>query len=442
MKKIICFVLSMTLLACASNETTVEVQKVEETKKEPSETIMIGTYPYRLEPKKDYVLVQLEDGLSIQLYGQENQEPPYCNEPCTVYDDVRIVLDDKENHASILEDMNVLINSVYGKLMLERLQDVYVLSFDPIAQLTQQTGIIFNKKGEILESFKDVEVTLDDGMNMIRMNTWCDLSDRGCNQVSPYAKSVGYHVDGDTIELAEETAYDSKLEYVREEARKKGALVSVALIGRMLPGENPRALLNSTIYAYSHPFLSDIDDEHTVFERGDFVVAIVPTDPNASLSINSELLSVEKDVLYRSESGEPVFVIVESNSIRETLDVVIVDSKGDSITFHPRLSVNDYSVDGKLIHNFTYTGETQNNLQVYFDIAYEYLPEIMSNYAIDEYPFSESINLDGKQCLIMYAGTIQPNGIFTRERTFAICADKTIYEYDVVSDHWIIMGKG
>lgn len=58
-------------------------------------------------------------------------------------------------------------------------------------------------------------------------------------------------------------------------------------------------------------------------------------------------------------------------------------------------------------------------------------------YAADPDNLTETIELDGHLCRIAYFGTVQPNGWFTRERTFAVAEDcSVIYEYNTAEDTW------
>lgn len=79
-----------------------------------------------------------------------------------------------------------------------------------------------------------------------------------------------------------------------------------------------------------------------------------------------------------------------------------------------------------------------DSLKLWSDTLTAEYPDLVSDgYAAGESNFSESIELDGKTCRIAYFGTIQPNGMFTRERTFAVAEDcSAVYEYNTAEDTW------
>ncbi len=68
------------------------------------------------------------------------------------------------------------------------------------------------------------------------------------------------------------------------------------------------------------------------------VFLVIPQDPQATLSVNRdgpEVSDDDREVLYRSETGDPVLVFC--NFFRENCQVVCVDNAGRSVTFSPWL---------------------------------------------------------------------------------------------------------
>ncbi len=82
------------------------------------------------------------------------------------------------------------------------------------------------------------------------------------------------------------------------------------------------------------PFLRDVD---TVIEgHGDEYYMIVPADPMATVSVNRMEGGDVAEVLYRSETGDPI--IITSDMMTDDIRVVVVGNGGRSITFRPEMS--------------------------------------------------------------------------------------------------------
>ena len=96
-----------------------------------------------------------------------------------------------------------------------------------------------------------------------------------------------------------------------------------------------------------YPFLSEIDAGHTVVGNDNYLYCLLPLDENASVSINlvrwdpksndEEVL----EVLYRSESGDPVLIFAacgdDAYAYLSYVQVQIVDSAGNSCVWYPQL---------------------------------------------------------------------------------------------------------
>ena len=103
-----------------------------------------------------------------------------------------------------------------------------------------------------------------------------------------------------------------------------------------------------------YPFLSEIDAGHTVVGNDDYLYCLVPLDENASVSINlvrwdpksnyEEVL----EVLYRSESGDPVLIFAacgdDAYAYLSYVQVQIVDSAGNSCVWYPQLDAMGHIV--------------------------------------------------------------------------------------------------
>ena len=93
-----------------------------------------------------------------------------------------------------------------------------------------------------------------------------------------------------------------------------------------------------------YPFIAEIDEEHIIGGAG-FLYCIVPVDENATVGINrvqwNEKTKTDEvtDVLYRSESGEPVLLFANLDGIAYEADtqVFITDSNGNTCEWYPSL---------------------------------------------------------------------------------------------------------
>lgn len=95
-----------------------------------------------------------------------------------------------------------------------------------------------------------------------------------------------------------------------------------------------------------YPFLSEIDTDHTIGSDDD-LYCLLPLDENATVSVNLikwDLKSESEEVievLYRSESGDPVLLFANSgDDALENLSYIqvqIVDNAGNSCVWYPQL---------------------------------------------------------------------------------------------------------
>ena len=91
-----------------------------------------------------------------------------------------------------------------------------------------------------------------------------------------------------------------------------------------------------------YPFIAEIDEEHIIGGAG-FLYCIVPVDENATVAINrvqwNEVTRTDEvtEVLYRSESGEPVLLFANLDGIAYEADtqVFITDSNGNTCEWYP-----------------------------------------------------------------------------------------------------------
>ena len=98
-----------------------------------------------------------------------------------------------------------------------------------------------------------------------------------------------------------------------------------------------------------YPFIAEIDEEHIIGGAG-HLYCIVPVDENATVAINrvqwNEKTHTDEvtEVLYRSESGEPVLLFANLDGIAYEADtqVFITDNSGNTCEWYPSLDAMSY----------------------------------------------------------------------------------------------------
>ena len=110
--------------------------------------------------------------------------------------------------------------------------------------------------------------------------------------------------------------------------------------------------LDDSGYMDAFSFVKDLPDEQIVeIENGHELYCIFPVDPNASVAVNEYLINESNgfygetgDVLYKSETGEPILLRCNVSDIIRDSEVNIVDSQGRVLTWQFGISLNDGSV--------------------------------------------------------------------------------------------------
>ncbi len=98
-----------------------------------------------------------------------------------------------------------------------------------------------------------------------------------------------------------------------------------------------------------YPFIAEIDEEHIIGGAG-HLYCIVPVDENATVAINrvqwNEKTQTDEvtEVLYRSESGEPVLLFANLDGVAYEADtqVFITDNNGNTCEWYPSLDAMSY----------------------------------------------------------------------------------------------------
>lgn len=98
-----------------------------------------------------------------------------------------------------------------------------------------------------------------------------------------------------------------------------------------------------------YPFIAEIDAEHIIGGTG-YLYCIVPVDENATLAINRVQWNAQTqqeevtEVLYRSETGEPVLLFANLDGVAYEADtqVFITDNNGNTCEWYPSLDAMSY----------------------------------------------------------------------------------------------------
>ena len=421
MKKRIILLLSLSLLvACnkqASNEDT-EI-KTESTTNEVDLT-QDGARTTKLEIDNEEKIYHLNDDLDLS-FKSTLEEAAFCEDKCLISKE--ILLNDK--HLKVLEDMSVPINSDYGTASLTNIDDLYILAFDPAAQLAGFTVVIFDKAGNVLKEFSDVGLNLNNIENkMFEIHYPCEEGEEGCNpMMNPFSSFSSFTVNGSELSEELRNLKDEQLESIREAAREVNAIASLAIIGDAFE-MSVKEVLNNSVYPELYSFINEIDEAHTVEIFGLTLFCIVPTDSSKELKV-IEIAGDDRNVLYESNDGKPILAVSDNH----TIEVHVGD---DVFMLEPIYGVT--TLGTSTLYDFTF--RESNTYTTPYEILLNHLPEL-SDYAISDDSFSDKETIDGQECYIAYFGTLHETGDFTRERTFAVSEDSTsIYEYDVVSDAW------
>ena len=110
-----------------------------------------------------------------------------------------------------------------------------------------------------------------------------------------------------------------------------------------LIGTNPRQLEDN-------PFIADIPEENIIGDCGQ-LFCLIPRDENASVAVNSihwdssQERYFEDEVLYRSESGQPILIFSKPDpeySYASTNNVFVVNDDGSTVEWYPGINPSGY----------------------------------------------------------------------------------------------------
>ena len=146
-----------------------------------------------------------------------------------------------------------------------------------------------------------------------------------------------------------------------------------------------------------YPFIAEINDEHIIGSAG-HLYCIVPVDENATVAINrvqwNEKTQTDEvtEVLYRSESGEPVLLFANLDGIAHEADtqVFITDNNGNTCEWYPSLDA--------MSHLAPCTSEAGDYLSFDFtEYAWYDIPSEFSDWLSDDWTGMTALGLAGSQ---------------------------------------------
>ena len=192
----------------------------------------------------------------------------------------------------------------------------------------------------------------------------------------------GGDTDGDGTDGGEPGAYDDSLDLLRQELdeRQQDERFAVAYIGDIDGDLSDLAIplrdwINDTApgLCAQYPFVRNIPQERVVDDRGS-LFCVVPRDPDATVVVNRIRWSEQKgdyetiEVLYRSESGEPILLFVSYNLGKtpfETTELLLTDSHSDTLSWLPTTGEvslpYDYQNEKNLALDFTFYSQEGND---------------------------------------------------------------------------------
>ena len=192
----------------------------------------------------------------------------------------------------------------------------------------------------------------------------------------------GGGTDGDGMDGGEPGAYDDSLDLLRQQMdeRQQDERLAVAYIGDIYGSLSDLAIplrdwINDTApgLCAQYTFVRNIPQERVVGDSGS-LFCVVPRDPNATVAVNRVRWNEAKggyetlEVLYRSESGDPILLFV-SNDLgdvpTDTTELLLTDSHSDTLSWYPIPGIvalpYDSENERRLAYDFTFYSQEGND---------------------------------------------------------------------------------
>ena len=215
-------------------------------------------------------------------------------------------------------------------------------------------------------------------MAMALLLTACQINIPGIGTVRI---NDGSKNDHDTDGSPAGNSYDTSLTQLREEAMDLPSyLFAAAYIGSSAGGPDDLELpiqewvsKAAPELCAQYPFVRNIPRQRVVGSGGS-LFCVVPRDPNASVAVNRIQWNEKTggydnvEVLYRSESGEPILLFVSCDLGKtpfETTELRLTDRYGDTLSWLPTTGAvslpYDYQNEKNLALDFTFYSQEGND---------------------------------------------------------------------------------
>lgn len=157
-------------------------------------------------------------------------------------------------------------------------------------------------------------------------------------------------IETEPLEQSTASAQGLSIDDIRDIAAADGDICAAMFLG-YAPDIDSFFLENDLS---DYPFLFEIPKENYVEEPdgGMEIYCIIPTDPASSVSVNEWIMDESNgyygetgEVLYRSESGDPILLRANPSDVVPGTQVVIVDNNGEVLDWNPSLSLYDGSMN-------------------------------------------------------------------------------------------------